>query len=252
MHIIQYISLAIVQGVTEFLPVSSSGHLAILQKVFNFYRYTVSFDAILHLGTLIAVLVVFWPDIVKIFKNRDWKIVFWIALTTVPAAVFGYFFKDQIEQTFGSLRFVGAAFLFTAMALLFTVFFKKSDRNLSRFKILDSIIIGLSQALALFPGISRSGMTISAGLMRKLKPEESYRFSFLLSMPAILGALILQSNELVSGWSQNWLYWLIGLIVSFGVGVFCLKLLEKVLKKGKFAYFSIYLILLGGLILIFS
>ena len=247
MNIFQAIILAITQGITEFLPVSSSGHLAVLQIFWHLPETPIGFNVILHFGTLGAILTVFWQEIRKIFYNKNWQLIKLIAIGTIPAIIFGFFLQTKIEATFPSLRFIGFSFLITALFLLLTKFSKGEKDSISP---LDALLIGTAQAIALFPGISRSGLTISAGLLRKLKPEIAYRFSFLLAIPAVLGAVILQLPNLIQQGGNGYLLNVMGILISFFIGIISLKILEKILKKGKFFWFSIYLIALSMLILI--
>jgi len=247
MNIIQAIILAVTQGVTEFLPVSSSGHLAVLQTIWNLPKTSISFDVLLHFGTLGAILTVFWQEIKKIFYNKNWQLIKLIIIGTIPAIIFGFFLQAKIETTFSSLKFIGLSFLITALFLLLTKFSKGQKDSISW---LDALLIGMAQAVALFPGISRSGFTISVGLLRKLKPEIAYRFSFLLAVPAILGAVILQLPALIQQGGNSYLLNGIGMLISFLIGIISLKILEKILKKGKLFWFSIYLIALSMVILI--
>lgn len=247
MNLFQAIILAITQGITEFLPVSSSGHLAVLQILWNLPKTSIIFDTLLHFGTLGAILAVFWQEIKEIFYSKNWQLIKLIIIGTIPAAIFGFFFQTRIEQTFISLKFIGFSFLITALFLLST---KSSKAQKDTISWLDALIIGIAQAIALFPGISRSGFTISAGLLRKLKPEIAYRFSFLLAMPVILGAVILQLPTLIQQGKNSYLMGGIGMLISFFVGIISLKILEKILKKGKLFWFSLYLIMLSMVILI--
>jgi len=246
MNIFQAIILAITQGITEFLPVSSSGHLAILQIFWHLPEVPISFDVILHFGTLGAILTVFWQEIKKIFSSKDWQLIKLIAIGTIPAVIFGFFLQAKIEIAFSSLKFIGLSFLITALFLLLT---KSSKSQKDTISWIDALIIGIAQAAALFPGISRSGLTISAGLLRKLKPEIAYRFSFLLAIPVILGAVILQLPDLIQQGGNGYLLSVIGMLISFSTGIISLKILERILKKRKFFWFSIYLITLSMLIL---
>jgi len=242
----QAIILAITQGITEFLPISSSGHLAVLQILWNLPKTSITFNALLHFGTLGAILAVFWREIKEIFYNRNWQLIKLIIIGTIPAAIFGFFFQTKIELSFFSLKFIGFSFLITALFLLLTKFSKTEKDTISWS---DALIIGIAQALALFPGISRSGFTISAGLLRKLKPEIAYRFSFLLALPVILGAVILQLPALIQQSENSYLLGGIGMLISFFVGIISLKILERILKRGKFFWFSLYLIILSMVIL---
>ena len=247
MNIFQAIILAITQGITEFLPVSSSGHLSILQIFWHLPQSSIGFDAILHFGTLGAILTVFWQEIKEILSSKNWQLIKLIIIGTIPAVIFGFLFQTKIETTFSSLKFIGLSFLITAFFLLLTKF-SKGEKDL--ISPLDALLIGSAQAIALFPGISRSGLTISAGLLRKLKPEIAYKFSFLLAIPVILGAVILQLPDLIQQGGNGYLLNVAGILISFSIGIVSLKILEKILKKGKFFWFSIYLMTLSMLILI--
>jgi len=240
MNIFQAIILAITQGITEFLPISSSGHLAVLQILWNLPKTSITFNVI---------LAVFWQEIKKIFYNRNWKLIKLIIIGTIPAAVFGFFFQTKIESSFFSLKFIGLSFLITGLFLLVTKFSKAQKDTISWS---DALIIGIAQSAALFPGISRSGFTISAGLLRKLKPEIAYRFSFLLALPVISGAVavILQLPALIQQGKNSYLLGGIGMLISFFVGIISLKILERILKRGKYFWFSLYLIILSMVILI--
>ena len=247
MNVFQTIILAITQGVTEFLPVSSSGHLAVLQILWNLPKTSITFNALLHFGTLGAILAVFWQEIKKIFLSKNWQLIKLIIIGTIPAAIFGFFFQTKIEQSFMSLKFIGLSFLITALFLLSTKYSKAQKDTISWS---DALIIGIAQAAALFPGISRSGFTISAGLLRKLKPEVAYKFSFLLALPVIFGAVILQLPALIQQGENSYLLGGIGMLISFFIGIISLKILEKILKRGKYFWFSLYLIILSMVILI--
>ena len=204
MDYIYSIILAIVQAVTEFLPISSSGHLVILHQVLKSDLLgSLTFDVILHAGTLLAVVIYFWRDIVamakgffrtvarrKISPDIAEQLPYWLIIGTLPALLVGYFFDSLIEQFFRSLWWV--ILMLIAGGVLFIVFerFSAKKRNLAGMSFADAFLIGLAQALAFIPGTSRSGVTILAGLGLGFKREEAARFSFLLSLPVILGAVI--------------------------------------------------------------
>jgi len=263
MNLFQAIVLSVVQGVTEFLPISSSGHLAILQIIWKLPESPIAFDALVHFGTLGAILAVFYQDIKAIIKNKNWKIIKLLIIGTLPAVIFGLFFKSFVESQFDSLKFIGFALLITASFLFLTKFLKNSqvlknsqERNLQakgnieNISRIDALIIGIAQAAALFPGISRSGMTIAIGLLRKLEPKIAYQFSFLLAIPAILGAFSLQIPNLIQQGQNNYLIYILGALIAFFTGIISLKILAGILKKGKLFWFSFYLLILGALILI--
>ena len=233
--------LGVVQGVTEFLPISSSGHLALLQNILSFKNMPVVFDALVHGGTLLAVLVYFWKDIKKDISKKD----VWIPviLATIPTAVFGLLFKDIIEASFSSPKIVGICFIITALILFLTRFSKEKVECVSP---KHGFLIGLFQCLALFPGISRSGATISCALYLGVSREEAGRFSFYIFIPAVLGALFLE----LKGCPNIPRSFLLGFFVSFTAGLVALKFLMKLVKKGKLYLFSFYCFILGCFVLV--
>jgi undecaprenyl-diphosphatase len=225
------IILAIVQAATEFLPISSSGHLALfsnLLKTGDLFLFT-----ILHLASLFAVLIFTRNEIFELcsFTEKSNKLLVNLIIATIPAALVGFFFKDLIESVFSSYLFLSGAFFFTGLVILST----KKTQSKNDILFSSAFLIGLFQTFALFPGVSRSGMTISAGMISGLEKEKATRFSFLLLIPLVIGAVISETgNAYISG----------SLIVSFLVCLFLsylfLKLLMRIVQKGKFWVFSIY------------
>lgn len=255
MTILQILVLAIVQGLTEFLPISSSGHLVLVQNFFKISSPPIFFDVLVHVGTLFAVAVFLRREIKEIILNlsseRSKKIIFLTILGSIPVVIVGLGLAEYIESVFSSLVLVGVSYIFTGILLGITFFIKKFEKELENISWKDSLFVGVFQAIAILPGVSRSGSTISAGLFRSFKKEEAFKFSFFLAFPAILGALFLEVLNLPEIDSPEIFGGLLGMIVSFGVGFFALKILEKVLKKGSFYLFSIYCFLLGTFILFF-
>ena len=254
MNFFQVIILSVVQGITEFLPISSSGHLAIIQNLFRLTSPPVFFDILLHLGSVLSIIVFFRKDIVELVKNWQRNLGVWkvIIIGSIPAAIFGYLLNSKIEMIFGSLTLVGAAMIICGFILLSTKFIKKQKevnelKGISNFK---SIIIGLFQAIAILPGISRSGSTITGGLWQNLSKEAAFKFSFLLSIPAILGATLLKAKDANFG-EVSILASIMAIFISALVGFFALKFLEKTLKSDKFWLFSIYCFVVGISVLVF-
>lgn len=246
MNSIQAVALGVLQGLTEFLPVSSSGHLVIGQKLFSLSKPPVFFDILVHIGTLLAVLIFFRKQFFKVSA----KTVGLIFIGTIPAGLVGLFLDKYTEIIFNSLFSVGISLLITALLLFSTKFIKKSDKNFSQLKWIDALFIGCFQALAIFPGISRSGSTVVPGLWRGLERETSFAFSFYLAVPAILGALVLQIPEIFNNDNQLNMG-LIGLITAAVSGFVSLKLFEKIVLKGKLFYFGMYCFILGiGVLLV--
>lgn len=256
----QSIFLGIVQGLTEFLPVSSSGHLVFFQSLLGFKEPPIFFDVMLHLGTLLAVVIYIWADIGRIIKgivstlrrkeeNREGaKLFLWIIVATIPTGLMGIFFKDWLESFFSKPKLVGGMLLITGLVLWLTRWANKEGKPLGRMGWSDAILIGIAQGFAIIPGISRSGATISMGLFCGLDRELSGKFSFLLSIPAILGAILLEIKKVDSGgalWTT-----LIGSVIAFGVGILTLTLLIKIIKMGKIFNFSYYCCGMGILMII--
>jgi len=239
--------LAIIQGITEFLPISSSGHLVIFQNFFGLSKPLISFDVLLHLGTLSAIIFFFMRSLVDLVSNwqKKRRLFFLILIGSLPAGFIGLFFKEQLENAFSSLLLVGIDYLITAV-FLFSSRFIRSKRSVSleQIKISDAFFIGLFQALAILPGISRSGSTIVAGLWRKLSGETAFYFSFLLAIPAIIGSSFFELADLRKD-GINLSYGFLGFIVSGFVGYLSLKFLSSVVKKGKFNLFSWYCLVVG-------
>lgn len=262
--------LAIVQGLTEFLPVSSSGHLVLGETLLGseVFGNSIAFELVVHLGTFLAVLVIFWKDIINlasIFISRigrpgSWKSDFQeneefrfstlMLVGMLPAGVIGLLLRDQISSLFSEPFMVSIALLVTGTMLLATRFFKKSDKPID---LKRAILIGFAQALALIPGISRSGSTISVALALGVRQEQAARFSFIMVLPLIVAATLLEFIDLLSvGISPDEIIiLLIGLIVSFVVGIFSLKWLLQLLKGGKFHYFAGYCYAIAILGLVF-
>jgi undecaprenyl-diphosphatase len=202
MGVFEAIFLGAVQGLTEFLPVSSSGHLVLFQKILGISGPTLFFDTLVHGGTLIAVFAVLWRDIWNILRRIVQPLTAYLVLATLPAVAAALIFGDAIEEAFNSGDFLGFAFLATSALLVLADFFSKKTRfpkGKGEMDWRDALVIGVLQALAIVPGISRSGSTLSGALSRGLKRGFAARFSFLLSIPVILGALILQTKELLAG-----------------------------------------------------
>jgi undecaprenyl-diphosphatase len=260
MNILIAVVLGIVQGFGEFLPVSSSGHLVLLQKVFGISEQTLFFDTMLHAGTLFAVVVVLWNDIVVILRRPIQPLTGFLLIATIPAVVAALVFGEQIEYAFSTGRFLGISFLITAVLLCVAELLSKRTSNAKGHKKademnwLDALIIGIFQAIAIPPGISRSGATISGALSRKLDRDFAARFSFLLSIPAILGALVLNLKDLAKNGEAA--AGSIGAEVIAGtftaaiVGFFAVKLMLKIVREKSLFGFAVYTAVLGILILV--
>lgn len=239
MSLLEAIISGIVQGLTEFLPVSSSGHLVILHKLFGLKESQLTFDIFLHLGTLSAVFIVFWMDIIDMFTIRK-KIGFFIIIATAATAIFVFIFGKGVEASFGNSRLVGAMLILTGSWLIIGSFVRFGTSGLTGFK---SFLIGIAQGVASIPGISRSGATISTALFLGVEPRNAAKFSFLLSIPAIIGAFLFKIRQ--GGFEGFGVNHIFGFFTSCIIGVFSLKLLLRSLESDKLHFFGFYCIAAG-------
>jgi undecaprenyl-diphosphatase len=254
MTIIEAIILGAAQGLTEFLPVSSSGHLVLLQKIFHISEGALLFDTLVHAGTLVSVFIVLWEDIWGLLKRPIQPMTGFLIAATIPTVIVALLFREIIEESFASATFLGFSFLTTAVVLLIA---ERLSRRAGEIRLImrlpDALIIGVMQAFAIIPGVSRSGCTLSGALSRKLDRDLSARFSFLLSIPAILGALVLQLKDVAVGASVepvNAAPLIIGTLTAALVGFFSVKLMLKIVKERSLTGFAFYVAALGILVLL--
>ncbi|HTY45439.1 MAG TPA: undecaprenyl-diphosphate phosphatase, partial [Patescibacteria group bacterium] len=231
---IKYILLGIVQGFTEFLPVSSSAHLVIFQKLLGVRGQELAVSVILHVGTILALLVFFFKDIRAALCNR--RLLWFILIVTVITGAIGVAGKDFFEQLFSSVKLVGAALLCTAAILLAAARFQNGLRG--TLKTSDAVLLGLVQGIAIIPGISRSATTISTLLFKGLDKETSFRFSFLACIPAVLGAALLEARHIDVSLKAEALNLAVGFLFSFISGIAALMVLQKILQKARIHYFG--------------
>lgn len=260
LSVIQSMILGIIQGLTEWFPVSSSGHLALYQNIFD-VDVPVLYDVYLHLGTLIVLFIFFWKDITRIFKDvftlklktKNSILAWYIISGSIATAVIGLTFYDFFSSTFYDLRYIGFGFLFSAMILYFS---GKAKQKRDSINLSDSLVVGFFQAIALVPGVSRSGATIGAGMIKGAGKTEVARFSFLLSIPAVLGAAIIQSlgyfGEAIPFLRENLAAVAIGILFAAATGYLTLKGLIKIIEKGVFHKFSWYCLAIGIFTLIIA
>lgn len=260
MEILHAIILGIVQGLTEFLPVSSSGHLEIVKCILsdeNIGKQSMLMTVVLHGATALSTIYIFWKDIAKIIKGlfsvekSDVYFSLKIILSMIPAVIMGLVWEEKIESFFDcNLSFVGTMLIITALLLYFADKSKSTDKQVSFF---HSIIIGISQAVAILPGISRSGATISTSVLLGVDKEKSARFSFLMVVPLILGKMAkdIFSADL-SLTSNESLPLLFGFISAFMIGIIACKLMIKIVKNSKLKYFAFYCIFVGISIVLYS
>jgi undecaprenyl-diphosphatase len=240
----KYIFLGIVQGLTEFFPVSSSGHLVILKKLFGLKGDALAVAVVLHLGTTLSLLVFFFKDILQLL--REIKLALSVLVVTLITGVIGVWGKDFFAGLFQSVQAVGIALMATGTILLLTKKFPASQRERINFK--DAVSLGVAQGLAIVPGISRSGITISTLLFRKINRKICFRFSFLAAIPAILGAALLEARDVSLVLHPGLVA---GFIFSFFSGLVALWSLRRIIEKAKLHYFGIYCMIVGILTLIF-
>lgn len=244
---LKYIILGIIQGVTEFLPVSSSGHLVIMQKLIGVTEQALAVSIFLHLGTSLALVIFFFKDILNLLRNT--RLLSYIIIVTLVTGIIGISGKGFFEKLFNSPRLVAVALIFTGIILILTRKFMEKKR--SALNIKDALILGLTQGFAIIPGISRSGITISTLLFRGLDRETSFRFSFLASIPAVFGAAILEAKDISLTSNMGARNFIIGFIFSLLTGLLSLRIFKIILGKAKLYYFGYYCIIIAVITLLF-
>ena len=257
MNLVEAIIMGIFQGIAEFLPISSSGHLALLQYYFGIEEGNLFFSQMLHFGTLISIIIVYFKEILIIIKEilellanllqrkkitkltGHQKLGLFVIIGTIPTAIIGLTFEDLFESLYTSLLPIGIALIITGFLLWIAEKNTFQHKNMENMSIFDSLIIGFFQGLAIIPGISRSGTTIVTGMFRGLEKPLATEFSFLLAIPALLGGFILGIRKVIKGGSAIIINFplFVGVFLSATVGVFSLKLLINLLKKNKLHYF---------------
>jgi len=265
-NIFTAIVLGVIQGLTEFLPVSSSGHLVLFQKIFGIEEPALLFDTMLHVGTLVAVFAVLWKDIWAILKKIFQPLTAYLIIATIPTVIFALAFRAPIEKLFETGQFLGVCFLITSALLAAAELLSKRAaaggnaggglKKPGEMNWLDALVIGIMQAVAIIPGVSRSGATLSGALSRGLNRDFAARFSFLLSIPAILGAAVLQlkdvvkSGETAAGDGIGMAAMITGTLSAAIVGFFAVRLMLKIVREKSLWGFAIYTGILGVLVLI--
>lgn len=263
MNGLEALILGLLQGLTEYLPVSSSGHLAIASALFGIEgEESFSFTVLVHIATVLSTLVVLWKEIAWIFKglfrfeaNEETRYVLNILVSMVPVGIVGVFFKDTVEAVFGSgLAVVGWMLLLTASLLAFSYFAR--PRRKEKISLRDAFVIGLAQACAVMPGLSRSGCTIATGLLLGNKKEHLAQFSFLMVIPPILGEALLDTLKMVQGGNPSGDIpagsLLIGFVAAFVSGCLACKWMIDIVKKNKLIYFAVYCAIAGAVTIFLS
>ncbi len=263
------IILAIIQGIAEFLPISSSAHLIIFRDLFGIGAgavtgdFALTFDIALHFGTLLAIVIYFFKDflnmvikgVTKRTKDKDGRLFWFIVVATIPAAIAGVLFEDVIEDIIRSnFIIIGSALIIMGIIIYLADKYSKQIKTKDTMSIKDAIIIGCSQVFALIPGFSRSGTTIASARCLKLNREDAAKFSFYLSAPVVLGAVVLSilKGEALSLISANLSVFLAGVGVAFISGLLCIHFLLRYIKKHDFKIFMWYRIVLGLIVIIYS
>ena len=264
MTVLDAVILGLIQGLTEFLPVSSSGHLVLFRYFLNLDPSgDISFEVFVHFGTMISILVIFRKDIASLCKeflnallypskipnlyvNSNWfRLMIFIIIGCIPAGFVGVMFEDSIEELFSDAKLTSMMLIVTGLILFFTRFVRANSNK--KLGVFLSLCIGMAQAVAIIPGISRSGATISAGLYMGLSQEMAARFSFLMALPVIFGAALLKAFQLyhASPSSLQIIVLISATFIAFVSGYIAIKFLLQILKRGKFTYFSYYCFLIG-------
>lgn len=257
--ILGIILLAIVQGITEWLPISSSGHFVIVQEWLGLQLPLTApaFNIMLHIGTLCAILTVFREDLIKVVRGvvkldleaDEGKLGLFITVGSIPTALIALIallFHDVFELFFYSVLAVGIALFLVTGFFLYICERRKGTKKLG---YLDCLLVGIAQGVSIIPGISRSGLTIATGLLREVEKEVVFKYSFLLSVPAIIGATIAESGRLAIG-SSNVIPIFLGVVTSFIIGYISLKMLQKIVMREKFHLFAYYCWFVGGFIIL--
>lgn len=253
--LLEAVVLGIVQGLTEFLPISSSAHLVLVPAALGWAPPPLVFDSTLHLGTLMAVVAVFWSDLLRLARawgvglktgkpmaNAESRLAWWVILGTAPATVAGVLFGDFFESLFANVRIVGIFLLVTALLLTLAEAVGRGKKGVGGITWADSLLVGIGQAAAIAPGLSRSGTTISVGMFRNLTREAAVRFSFLLSIPIIAGAGLAQFVKLAQGGGDGIgaLVLVVGFLAAAASGYVAIRFLLAYLRKRTLYPFAVY------------
>jgi undecaprenyl-diphosphatase len=257
MNWLQAVVLGAVQGLTEFLPVSSSGHLSLFQIAMNINGNQLIFDTLLHVGTLIAVVIVLWKDIVELVKRPIRPLMLYLIIATIPAVLAALLFNKQIDAAFNSAAGMplGLGFLVTAVIMFLTPLFKPGKLDMEKMGVWRPFLMGIAQAIAILPSVSRSGATIFGGVATGVKREDVARFSFLMSIPAILGSVVLNAKDIAemgtgaAMGSTSLVAVIAAMVVAAVTGYLALRLVIDIIKKGKLWVFGAYTAVLGVMII---
>ncbi len=274
MDLIKALILGLIQGATEFVPVSSSGHLVLVPWLLNWPEPGLVFDTVVHWGTLAALLVVFWQDLWRLLRawltsvwscirrsgvvggevRTDARVAWWIIIGTVPAALLGWLFEEWFERLFATPSAAAGFLLLTAAILAASERWGRRNKTLEQMGPADALLIGLAQAAAIAPGISRSGATMGMGLARGLRRDVAARYSFLLSTPIIFGAGLFKLMDLFGAAEASGQLptLIVGFLAAAASGYGCIRFLLRYLQRGRLYPFAIYCAVVGGVVLMFA
>ncbi|MGI6161101.1 MAG: undecaprenyl-diphosphate phosphatase [Christensenellales bacterium] len=251
MNILEAIVLGITQGLTEFLPVSSSGHLVLLQQIFGITEGNLFFAVMLHGGTLIAVIAVFRKEILEIILHPFSKLTLYLVLATIPTVVIAFLFKDFFDGLYGG-KLLWLGFLLTTIVLFIAEKTPRGRKNINEMRPLAALTMGIMQGIAIIPGLSRSGSTIAGALFNKLDRSFAARFSFLMSIPVIIGSMILEGKDVLEAGALDiqWLPVIVGVLFAAVSGFIAIKFMLRLLNRSSLMGFAVYTAVLGVLILL--
>lgn len=256
MNIFQAVFLGLIQGLTEFIPVSSSGHLVIAQSFLDIREEQILFNVILHIGTLIPIFIIFWSDIkdIILLKKEKRKETFYILLAIIPTGIIGILFEDFFENLFANAYLTAFMLIITGLILYITEKIENGKKEVEALKFWQPLLVGLAQGAAIIPGISRSGTTIAASLFQGLNRKAAARFSFLMSIPVIGGAGLLQALKVFESGEFNLEFSIVisGFLTAVVSGYFAIKILLKVLAENKLNYFSYYCWLVAAVVILIN
>ncbi len=254
MNFFEALFLGIVQGLSEFLPISSSGHLVLFQKLLGISKVGLTFEIAVHLATLLSVIIVFRRDIVELLKRPFNKLTLMIVIATIPTGAIGLLFDDIFDRLFQTGATLGLEFILTGVILLFAESCRNKRKKLDDMNVVDAAVIGTAQGLAILPAVSRSGLTIAAALVRGLDRKFAAKFSFLISIPAILGAALKDVLDIVdSGGFSTGIDPLVlagGMLAAAISGYFAVKFMVRILTQRNLKIFAYYVFVIGGLVLL--
>ena len=247
MTLLQAIILGIIQGTSEFLPVSSSGHLLVFHRIFGITAEdNLTFIIVLNMGSLMPLLFVFRKDVWDLIKNPFQKMTGLLIIATIPLIIVTLLFEDFIESMFHGIYFLPVGFIITGVVLLFTDKIKNNNKDIADIRFIDAVIIGCAQAAAVFPGISRSGSTLSATMARGINREDAAKFSFLMSIPTAIGAMVFRFNRILADpvllEGLNPVNLVAGFLTAAITGYFAINIMLRIVRQAKLKYFSLYYI----------